>query len=106
MAIFGSKKNTKAKAPAPKKEVAAKAPKAAKSESNKLFGILKNPRITEKATFVSEHNVYTFDVSTRANEPLVKRAIKETYGVTPLKVNLLTVRGKKVYARGKEGNTS
>ena len=110
MAIFGSKKNKKETAP--KAAVKRPAPKSdaplkpAKSTSKKLFGVLKNPRITEKATFVSEKNVYTFDVSLNSNEQMVKQAVKETYGVTPLKVNLLNIRGKKFYSRGKDGTTA
>lgn len=110
MAIFGSKKN---KDSAPKKEnkkpvlaKPAEVKKPSKSPAKKLFGVIKNPRITEKATLVSEKNVYTFDVAVNSNERMVKQAVKETYGVTPLKVNLLNVRGKKVYSRGKEGTTA
>lgn len=97
MAIFDSKKKaTKTKA------VKSSANKDSKSVAN--FGVVKNPRITEKATFVSEKvNVYTFDVDVSANERDVKAAIKELYNVTPVKVNLLAVRGKQVFSRGKLG---
>ena len=68
------------------------------------FEVIKNPRITEKATFVSEKNsVYTFDVSTSANEKAIKGAIKAIYNVEPIKVNVVNKKGKNVFQRGKVG---
>lgn len=110
MAIFGSKKNKDASAKRENKKPVATASvvakKPVKSSAKKLFGVIKNPRITEKATFVSEKNIYTFDVAVNSNEQMVKQAVKETYGVTPTKVNMINIRGKKVYSRGKEGTTA
>jgi large subunit ribosomal protein L23 len=110
MAIFGSKKNKDAPVKRESKKLvetaSAEVKRPVKSSGKKLFGVIKNPRITEKATFVSEKNIYTFDVALNSNEQMVKQAVKETYGVTPLKVNMLNIRGKKVYSRGKEGTTA
>jgi large subunit ribosomal protein L23 len=100
MAIFDSKKKTT-------KVEKAKPEKILNNKSTVIFGVVKNPRITEKATFVSEKsNIYTFDVDVSANEKGVKEAIKDLYNVTPLKVNLLPVRGKQVFSRGKLGRRS
>lgn len=64
---------------------------------------IKNPRITEKASFVAEQNVYTFDVMKSANKSEIKKAIFEIYKVKPTKVNILTVPSKKVFSRGVKG---
>lgn len=68
--------------------------------------IVIRPRITEKAAVLSEtSNVFAFEVSKDATKPLVARAIKEIYKVTPLKVNIVKLPSKKVLAKGKKGST-
>jgi len=65
--------------------------------------ILKNPRVTEKATLSAEQNVYVFDVVTDANKFQIKEAVKSLYKVTPVKVNIVTVPAKRIIYRGKKG---
>jgi len=65
--------------------------------------IIKNPRITEKASYAQERNVYVFDVMPKANKVEVKKAIFTLYKVKPLKVNILSVPKKAVTLRGKVG---
>ena len=65
--------------------------------------IIKNPRITEKASFAQEQNVYTFDVASGANKTEIKKAIFALYKVKPIKVNILNVPRKKTFSRGKVG---
>ena len=65
--------------------------------------IIKNPRITEKASFHAEQNVYTFDVTENANKTEIKKAIFGLYKVKPVKVNILRVQDKQVMSRGKKG---
>lgn len=65
--------------------------------------IIKNPRITEKASFSAEQNVYTFDISASANKTEIKKAIFALYKVKPIKVNVLTIPRKKIMSRGKVG---
>ncbi|MFZ2072606.1 MAG: 50S ribosomal protein L23 [Minisyncoccia bacterium] len=65
--------------------------------------IIKKPRITEKASFHAEQNVYTFDVPKSANKTEIKKAIFELYKVKPVKVNILAVPRKVIFVRGKEG---
>jgi large subunit ribosomal protein L23 len=65
--------------------------------------ILKNPRVTEKASFASEQNVYTFDISASANKTEIKKAIFALYKVHPIKVNVLPVPKKKTMSKGKAG---
>ena len=46
-----------------------------------MTDIIKNPRVTEKASFAFEKNVYTFDVSKGANKKEIKKAIFTLYNV-------------------------
>ncbi len=65
--------------------------------------LIKNPRITEKASFAAEQNVYTFNVSVDATKNEVKKAIFALYKVNPVKVNVLSFPAKQIVKRGKKG---
>jgi large subunit ribosomal protein L23 len=65
--------------------------------------IIKNPRVTEKASFASEQNVYTFDITQSANKTEIKKAIFALYKVHPIRVNVLSVPKKNIMSKGKEG---
>lgn len=65
--------------------------------------IIKNPRITEKASFNQEQNIYTFNVSASANKTEIKKAIFALYKVKPIKVNVLSVPRKNIMSKGKKG---
>lgn len=64
-----------------------------------VSSVLKHPRVTEKATLMSESGVYVFDVSSRATKADVAEAIKALYKVTPRKINMVKVPSKKVRMR-------
>jgi len=64
--------------------------------------VLKHPRVTEKATVLSEAGVYVFDVAPRATKVDVAEAIKALYKVTPRKINMVKVPLKKVRMRGQQ----
>jgi large subunit ribosomal protein L23 len=65
--------------------------------------IIKNPRVTEKASFAAEQNVYTFDISASANKTEIKKAVFALYKVHPVKVNVLSIPRKKIMSKGKAG---
>ncbi len=65
--------------------------------------IIKNPRITEKASLSAEQNVYTFDIASSANKTEIKKAIFTLYKVKPVKVNVLTIPKKNIMSKGKAG---
>ena len=65
--------------------------------------IIKNGRITEKASFMQEQNVYTFDVSSSANKTEIKKVIFTLYKVKPVRVNILPVPYKQTFSKGKKG---
>ena len=65
--------------------------------------IIKNPRITEKASFGMEQNVYTFNIGERANKTEIKKVIFALYKVKPIRVNVLSVPRKNIMFKGKAG---
>lgn len=69
-----------------------------------LSWVLIGPRITEKAAMISGGNVFTFDVATRSNKILIKKAIVEKYGVTPVSINVINQKPRKVIKRGRKAH--
>ena len=65
--------------------------------------VIKNGRVTEKATDALENNVYTFNVSLSANKKEVEKAVFSIYKVKPVRVNILKVPNKTVLSKGKKG---
>jgi large subunit ribosomal protein L23 len=65
--------------------------------------IIKNPRVTEKASFASEQNVYIFDITQPANKTEIKKAVFAIYKVKPIKVNVLSVPKKNIMSKGRVG---
>jgi large subunit ribosomal protein L23 len=68
--------------------------------------IIKNPRVTEKASTALEQNVYTFDIAQSANKTEIRKAVLALYKVHPVKINILSVPRKKIMFKGKEGKRS
>ena len=61
------------------------------------------PVITEKATYLSEHNKVVFRVAKDATKDEIAQAIQELFKVTVVKVNTLNVKGKTKRWRGRPG---
>jgi large subunit ribosomal protein L23 len=59
------------------------------------------PRVTEKASFAAEQNIYTFNVAPSANKNEIKKAIFALYKVKPVKVNVLPVPKKNITFKGR-----
>jgi large subunit ribosomal protein L23 len=125
MALFTKKTNTEDVASKAKVVKAVKAvkpvPKVAKESIKKVVKekivtipatvvlglsaqVLKNPRITEKASFKAESGVYTFNVYPQATKFEISHAIFELYKVRPTKVNITAIKAKKVFSRNKRGS--
>lgn len=68
-----------------------------------LENVLIRPRVTEKASFRTEGNVYTFEVAGDASKIDIKKAIEKLYEVSPVKVNIAKIPAKRVFYRGKKG---
>ena len=107
MALFSRSKKADAKAekPAkvakPKTEKKAKAVVATPADAGvqthvDVAHVLRNPRVTEKATMHSAEGVYVFDVATRSNKREIAAAIQKAYNVKPRKVAIVTIHSKNV----------
>lgn len=75
-----------------------KAKKGKKEDLKKVHGhaykYLIKPIITEKASSLGVYNQYVFEVAPKSNKVEIKKAIENLYGVRPLKVNIINMRGK------------
>ena len=66
---------------------------------------LQGPRITEKAARASTHNIYVFNVATKATKSEIAKAFTAAYKHKPVKINVVPMSGKTVFRRGKLGST-
>ena len=100
-----SPKTPKAFGESPKvKEVKPVSSESTKESFSDYTGVLLHPRITEKSAIIAEEgNVYTFDVHPRATKKEVLKAVLKNYNIRPFRINISTIRQKKVFSRGKVG---
>ena len=88
------------------KDLYTETPKSAAKSKNAIVKysasshFLVKPLITEKATHLASENKYVFVVSTKANKIEVAKAVQAVYGVKPVDVNIVNMKGKRV-SRGK-----
>ena len=105
MGIFGTKKEEQTKDTEAAKVAAPKAPaKLALASDRDLAGVLKKPRVSEKAYYATEKNVYVFEVRMDATKHDVRDAIKAKYNVNPRKINITkqVARRSASRARGRQ----
>jgi len=72
MALFGSSKKK-----IEKKEIVQKGTKTPSIHLQHKSSILLRPRITEKATFLSEKGTYVFEVTEKSQKKDIVQAVKE-----------------------------
>ena len=107
MALFSrDKKEEAAASDTPKTEKTKTEKKAvamsqAKPTDRDLSSVIVKPRITEKAVGMGEKNVYTFIVRKDATKYDVRDAVKEFFGVTPIKVNIVNKSSRQYLSRAK-----
>ena len=58
--------------------------------------VLRHPHVTEKAARMSGQRQYVFVVPLKATKLQVRDAVTKLYGVRPIKVNMVRVKGKQV----------
>ena len=71
-----------------------------------MYGIIRNPVVTEKSTAVSEHGQVMFSVAIDATKPEIKQAVEGLFGVNVLAVNTLVQKGKTKRFKGRPGKRS
>ncbi len=79
-----------------KKEISKDSKKAATSVSKISLQTLVRPIVSEKSAQLNDNFVIVFEVARNANRVQVRNAFRELYKVTPVKVNIMNVRGKRV----------
>lgn len=89
MALFSRTK----KAAAPKPETTAATAPVVAAKGDHSF-VLRNPRITEKASLAMEGFTYVFDVAPNANKKQIMAAVQQVYKVKPRKVAIVNVKPK------------
>jgi len=72
-----------------------KSEKKISSKFGNAYKVLVKPLVTEKASNLGAQNKYIFEVSVDANKIEVAKAMQEVYGVQPISVNILNIKGKK-----------
>lgn len=65
--------------------------KVATKEKKLIFGILKKPHITEKASVLDSYGQYIFEVYPRANKNQIKKAVESFYNVNVEKVRIIVI---------------
>ena len=75
------------------------------AQPSDLSHVLKQPRITEKATIAASMNVYVFNVAMNANKRDIARAVTQYYKVIPRMVRVVSIPEKSVRSMrtGKSG---
>lgn len=96
MAIFGDKKKEK-------KDAVKHHAHSTVSLHGAAHDIIRAPWFSEKALLGTENGVYAFEVFPRATKPEIAGAIKEIYKVTPMKIRIVNMPGKKKNMRTRRG---
>ncbi|OGL93713.1 50S ribosomal protein L23 [Candidatus Uhrbacteria bacterium RIFOXYA2_FULL_40_9] len=58
--------------------------------------VIIRPLVTEKASFLASQSQYLFEVKLEANRIQVYKSIIALYGVKPVSVNIVNMKGKRV----------
>ena len=58
------------------------------------YDVIRAPVVTEKSTFVSDHNQVIFDVAMDATKPQIKEAVEALFSVKVKAVNTHVRKGK------------
>jgi len=69
-----------------------------------LIDTISSPRITEKATSLSEQNKIVFKVHVGASKRSIKKSVEKIFKVNVIKVNTINQKGKTKFTRGKKTN--
>jgi large subunit ribosomal protein L23 len=69
----------------------------------KIYTILRAPRISEKSARMAENSKYVFDVDTTATKTEIKTAVEALFNVTVNAVNVINIAGKRKVFKGRPG---
>ncbi len=71
--------------------------------TDKHYGIILSPVITEKATNITANRQYTFRVARAATKPTIKSAVEALFNVKVSDVNTHNRQGKTKRFKGRKG---
>lgn len=69
----------------------------------RIYTVIRAPRISEKSARMAENNKYVFDVDTTATKAEIKTAIEALFNVTVNAVNVINIAGKRKVFKGRSG---
>lgn len=72
----------------------------------RMYELVRQPVITEKATMVSEHNQVVFRVPLDATKPEIRAAVEGLFEVKVVGVNTILQQGKTKRWKGRPGRRS
>jgi large subunit ribosomal protein L23 len=68
----------------------------ASSKTGKFsYSVVREPHISEKATYLADEGKYVFKVYGNTNKPEIKKSVEGIYGVNVLQVNIVKTPKKK-----------
>lgn len=88
-----------------KKDKSEEKKKSVRTETGIAPRVIIRPLITEKATDLGIENKYVFEVAALVNKIEVKKAVSHLYGVQPIKVSIINMRGRDVRYGRSTGST-
>ncbi len=103
MALFTKDTKKKTSKPATKKVATKRVAEVRTDVAGNLAGVLIRPWFSEKAILATEKGVYVFEVPTEATKTQIAAAIVKVYGVTPAKIRVANLPGKRKALRSKRG---
>lgn len=74
--------------------------------ASKAYEVIRAPLITEKATFLTQNNQYSFEVLISATKRDIKNAVQKIFKVDVVSVNTATAIGKEKIFKGHRGHRS
>ena len=76
-----------------------------KKEAAAVEHLILGPIMSEKASFLSNQNAYTFEIGSDATKLTVRSEVVTRYKVKPTKINIVSLPKTRVFVRGKIGHT-
>ena len=61
-----------------------------------------SPNVTEKSSFLSEHNKIVFKVHNGAHKKSIKKSIEKIFKVNVVKINTINIKGKTKLVRNRK----
>ena len=71
-----------------------------------LLDFIIYPRVTEKATSLSEQNKVVFQVRKDVEKKMIKKSVEKIFKVNVTKINTINIKGKSKMVRGRKAYKS